>query len=349
MFTGVVTSGASISTFVAFMTIQAQILDLLLDYAKEERHGAHLITHSMVVVAETAERVNAQYTGQQVEMQPASSLFDTPGDPYTTALRDALPERARSKRLPTIPRFVPGAADRLSLSSSLPIRGRPTHLGRTRLRQCRCLSCPMSLSTRRCQTAAKTDGGFRMITSDKTSAPPVMSAEGPSRYPEISHGWCNGESTLLVQLHQDCRGDTVQAAKSFFVTSNFHALKRRSSRQCRYPTLYSTGESIKSNLSNKDVRASTPLQSANSTQGNSPNYFPPPRAPAELHHNIMRDDENNLDRDIVELEAKLSKYQPQELGSGCHWLELVGFRNCELEAERLFSLHKKIQQQCLQS
>jgi len=94
------------------VTIQAQILDLLLDLQKERGMALILITHDMAVVAETAERVNVQYAGQQVEMQPVNGLFDTPRHPYTAALLDALPERAQGKKLPTIPGIVPGAGDR---------------------------------------------------------------------------------------------------------------------------------------------------------------------------------------------------------------------------------------------
>jgi dipeptide transport system ATP-binding protein len=96
------------------VTIQAQILDLLLDLQKERGMALILITHDMAVVAETAERVNVQYAGQQVEIQPVLSLFETPRHPYTAALLSALPERATSKRLPTIPGIVPGAGDRPS-------------------------------------------------------------------------------------------------------------------------------------------------------------------------------------------------------------------------------------------
>ncbi len=94
------------------VTIQAQILDLLLDLQRERDMALILITHDMAVVAETAERVNVQYAGQQVEMQPVEALFEAPQHPYTAALLDALPERATTKRLPTIPGIVPGAGDR---------------------------------------------------------------------------------------------------------------------------------------------------------------------------------------------------------------------------------------------
>ena len=96
------------------VTIQAQILDLLLALQKEREMALILITHDMAVVAETAERVNVQYAGQQVEMRPVEALFETPRHPYTAALLDALPERATTRLLPTIPGIVPGAGDRPS-------------------------------------------------------------------------------------------------------------------------------------------------------------------------------------------------------------------------------------------
>jgi dipeptide transport system ATP-binding protein len=96
------------------VTIQAQILDLLANLRKETGMGLVLITHDMGVVAETAERVSVQYAGQKIEEQPVVALFETPHHPYTSALLDALPERATQKRLPTIPGVVPGQFDRPS-------------------------------------------------------------------------------------------------------------------------------------------------------------------------------------------------------------------------------------------
>ncbi|KHA51254.1 ABC transporter ATP-binding protein [Sulfitobacter geojensis] len=94
------------------VTIQAQILDLLGSLRDETGMGLVLITHDMGVVAETAERVSVQYAGQKIEEQPVVPLFETPHHPYTSALLDALPERATEKRLPTIPGVVPGQFDR---------------------------------------------------------------------------------------------------------------------------------------------------------------------------------------------------------------------------------------------
>jgi dipeptide transport system ATP-binding protein len=97
------------------VTIQAQILDLLLALQRERGMALVLITHDMGVVAETAERVAVMYAGQVVEQRPVEELFESPRHPYTAALLDALPERnAGARRLPTIPGVVPGVWDRPS-------------------------------------------------------------------------------------------------------------------------------------------------------------------------------------------------------------------------------------------
>jgi dipeptide transport system ATP-binding protein len=94
------------------VTIQAQILDLLIRLQKDKGMGLVLITHSMGVVAETAQRVSVQYAGQKVEEQPVEGLFAHPRHPYTAALLNALPERAKGRVLPSIPGVVPGQFDR---------------------------------------------------------------------------------------------------------------------------------------------------------------------------------------------------------------------------------------------
>jgi dipeptide transport system ATP-binding protein len=95
------------------VTIQKQILDLLVDLQRQRGMGLVLITHDMGVVAETAHRVQVMYAGQMVEEQATDGLFAAPRHPYTAALLDSLPERALGRaRLPTIPGMVPGIDDR---------------------------------------------------------------------------------------------------------------------------------------------------------------------------------------------------------------------------------------------
>ena len=94
------------------VTIQAQILDLLMRLRRENGMGLVLVTHDMGVVAETADRVIVQYAGQQMEVNATRDLFADPHHPYTAALLAALPERANGRRLPAIPGVVPGPFDR---------------------------------------------------------------------------------------------------------------------------------------------------------------------------------------------------------------------------------------------
>ena len=90
------------------VTIQAQILDLLLSLRRDGGMALVLITHDLGVVAETADRVLVQYAGRQVESAHTSVLFGDPHHPYTAALLAALPEQAQGKRLAAIPGLVPG-------------------------------------------------------------------------------------------------------------------------------------------------------------------------------------------------------------------------------------------------
>jgi dipeptide transport system ATP-binding protein len=95
------------------VTIQRQILDLLLDLQRQRGMALILITHNMGVVAQTAQRVVVMYAGQVMEEGPASDIFASPHHPYTAALLDALPERAEGKRrLSAIAGVVPGLLDR---------------------------------------------------------------------------------------------------------------------------------------------------------------------------------------------------------------------------------------------
>jgi dipeptide transport system ATP-binding protein len=94
------------------VTIQAQILELLVELQEANGMALVLITHDMAVVAETADRVVVQYAGQQVEQRAVTELFNNPRHPYTQALLSALPEYAEEKILNAIPGVVPGQLDR---------------------------------------------------------------------------------------------------------------------------------------------------------------------------------------------------------------------------------------------
>jgi dipeptide transport system ATP-binding protein len=84
------------------VTIQKQILDLLVDLQAEKNMGMIMITHDMGVVAETADRVIVKYKGRKMEEADVLSLFENPQNSYTKALLSALPENATGDRLPTV-------------------------------------------------------------------------------------------------------------------------------------------------------------------------------------------------------------------------------------------------------
>ena len=95
------------------VTIQAQMLALLLKLQRERGMALVLITHDLGVVAEVAQRVLVMYAGQVVETAHVPELFDAPRHPYTEALLSALPEHnIGQRRLRSMAGVVPGAFDR---------------------------------------------------------------------------------------------------------------------------------------------------------------------------------------------------------------------------------------------
>ncbi|AJI94163.1 dipeptide ABC transporter ATP-binding protein [Yersinia ruckeri] len=95
------------------VTIQAQIIELLLELQQQENMALLLITHDLALVAEAAHHIIVMYAGQVVETGKAAEIFRAPRHPYTQALLRALPEFAQDKaRLASLPGVVPGKYDR---------------------------------------------------------------------------------------------------------------------------------------------------------------------------------------------------------------------------------------------
>lgn len=89
------------------VTIQAQIIELLLELQQKENMALVLITHDLALVAEAAHKIIVMYAGQVVEAGTAQEIFRTPRHPYTQALLRALPEFAADKaRLASLPGVV---------------------------------------------------------------------------------------------------------------------------------------------------------------------------------------------------------------------------------------------------
>jgi dipeptide transport system ATP-binding protein len=97
------------------VTIQAQMLALLVRLQRERGMALVLITHDLGVVAEVAQRVLVMYAGQVVETARVPDIFEAPRHPYTEALLAALPEHnIGRRRLRSMSGMVPGAFDRPS-------------------------------------------------------------------------------------------------------------------------------------------------------------------------------------------------------------------------------------------
>jgi peptide/nickel transport system ATP-binding protein len=126
------------------VTIQAQILSLLVDLTKQMNVAMILITHDLGVVARVADDVGVMYAGALVETGSASHVFGKPLHPYTRGLLRCIPQpgkTARGAELGTIPGIVPslqgnvqGCAFRTrcrhaidACRNPIPTRGAPPH------------------------------------------------------------------------------------------------------------------------------------------------------------------------------------------------------------------------------
>jgi peptide/nickel transport system ATP-binding protein len=101
------------------VTIQAQILDIILELQGRLGTAVILITHDLGVVAETAQRVIVMYAGRKVEEAGVEELFARPLHPYTHGLMASIPrlgairgiEHGAPGRLQEIPGIVPPLTD----------------------------------------------------------------------------------------------------------------------------------------------------------------------------------------------------------------------------------------------
>lgn len=94
------------------VTIQAEIMDLLLELCETDNMGLILITHDLAVVSEVTQRIAVLYAGKVVELGPTEQIIANPQHPYTQGLIKALPQMAGgSTRLNQIPGMMPSLRD----------------------------------------------------------------------------------------------------------------------------------------------------------------------------------------------------------------------------------------------
>ena len=121
------------------VTVQAQILELLVDLRREMGMAMILITHDLAVVAEQTDRVAVMYGGEIIEEGTAQAVMAQPAHPYTQALLSAIPKMdGPPRRLGAIPGTVPSLltppsgcifAPRCNLARPMCVTGRPPLLG----------------------------------------------------------------------------------------------------------------------------------------------------------------------------------------------------------------------------
>ncbi len=95
------------------VTIQAQILDLIVELKKKMNSTVLIISHDFGVVAKTCDRVGVMYAGNIVELCRVHSIFYNPKHPYTIGLINSIPKISQKpgERLETIPGTVPNLTD----------------------------------------------------------------------------------------------------------------------------------------------------------------------------------------------------------------------------------------------
>ncbi len=90
------------------VTIQAQVLALIRQLAREMGMAVLLVSHDLGIVSQMCHRVIVMYAGRIVEQAPVATLFHAPAHPYTRALIACLPGRDGEGRLGAIPGMMPG-------------------------------------------------------------------------------------------------------------------------------------------------------------------------------------------------------------------------------------------------
>jgi peptide/nickel transport system ATP-binding protein len=97
-------------------TVEAEVLDLIVELRRELSTSILFISHNLAVVSRMCDRVGVLYAGRLVEEGPTREVFDHPRHPYTVALLRCLPRGGQRKdqgRLDTIPGFLPGPGARI--------------------------------------------------------------------------------------------------------------------------------------------------------------------------------------------------------------------------------------------
>ena len=128
------------------VTIQAQIMDLLLALADRTGTAIMFITHNLGLVAQSCHRMVTMYAGQVVESGPVGEVIDTPRHPYTAGLLHSIPDSKRARgtlpsiagRVPSLRQMPPGCRFAPRCAHALPKSELPQEIERVGNREVRC-------------------------------------------------------------------------------------------------------------------------------------------------------------------------------------------------------------------
>jgi oligopeptide transport system ATP-binding protein len=105
------------------LSIQGQIINLLLDLQREAGMAMLFISHNLAVVRHMSHRVMVMYLGKLVEIAPGDALFRLPAHPYTRALLDAVPSIGAARNAPSVETGI-GTAESGPVNSGCDYRDR---------------------------------------------------------------------------------------------------------------------------------------------------------------------------------------------------------------------------------
>ena len=96
------------------VTVQKQIMDIILDIKKEFNTTILLISHDLALISNYADTVTVMYSGHVVEQAKSDELFRNPKHPYTKALLNSLPSANHSSKLKTIEGAPPSIQENIN-------------------------------------------------------------------------------------------------------------------------------------------------------------------------------------------------------------------------------------------
>jgi peptide/nickel transport system ATP-binding protein len=167
------------------VTVQAQILDLILDLQSEFNSAVIIITHDLGVVAEIADQIMVMYGGRPVETGPAAGIFGQPAHPYTWGLLGSMPrlDVGRAERLIPIPGTPPSL---INVPTGCPFHPRCAHVATVGGNTCATAVPPLDEIAYQHKAACHLTGDQKRAAWVRLADPLSRTAPDPAAQPDDS-------------------------------------------------------------------------------------------------------------------------------------------------------------------